>query len=171
MSLQSLTCGHCGGPLDVPGETRFVVCAHCGSRLEVKRTDSAIYTEVLEHLEQKTEQMAEDLHALRRQQELEQLDREWAMERSSLMTASQNGPPTAPSAAAGVIGTVIAAGFGIFWTVQATRMRAPGFFPLFGLLFIAIAIFGGISTVVKADQYRSREAGYLRRREELLRRE
>jgi len=40
----------------------------------------------------------------------------------------------------GGIGSVVAILFGIFWTVSASSMGAPGFFPLFGVLFIILGI-------------------------------
>lgn len=44
--------------------------------------------------------------------------------------------PSAMNAA----GSVIAIIFGIFWTASAASMGAPGFFPLFGVLFIIMGI-------------------------------
>lgn len=40
----------------------------------------------------------------------------------------------------GALASVIAVIFGIFWTITAASMGAPGFFPLFGVLFIIIGI-------------------------------
>lgn len=48
-------------------------------------------------------------------------------------------PGRGPSAM-GAFGSVIAVIFGIFWTITAASMGAPGFFPLFGVLFIIIGI-------------------------------
>lgn len=48
-------------------------------------------------------------------------------------------PGRGPSAM-GAFGSVIAVVFGIFWTITAASMGAPGFFPLFGVLFIIMGI-------------------------------
>lgn len=48
-------------------------------------------------------------------------------------------PGRGPSAM-GAFGAVIAVIFGIFWTITAASMGAPGFFPLFGVLFILMGI-------------------------------
>ena len=40
----------------------------------------------------------------------------------------------------GAFGGIIAVIFGIFWTITAASMGAPPIFPLFGVLFIAIAV-------------------------------
>ena len=52
-------------------------------------------------------------------------------------------PGRGPSAL-GVWGAVIAVVFGVIWTVAAVSMGAPGFFPLFGVLFIITGVIIGI---------------------------
>lgn len=46
-------------------------------------------------------------------------------------------PGRGPSMMGG-IGAVIAIVFGVVWTLSAAQMGAPGFFPLFGVLFILV---------------------------------
>ncbi len=58
MRLLSLTCNHCGAPLEVPAKTRFLTCNYCSSRLEVHRSGSAVHTEVLEAIEERTKKIA-----------------------------------------------------------------------------------------------------------------
>ena len=48
-------------------------------------------------------------------------------------------PGRGPSAM-GAVSSAVAVIFGIFWTITAASMGAPGFFPLFGVLFIIIGI-------------------------------
>lgn len=48
-------------------------------------------------------------------------------------------PGRGPSAM-GAFGSAIAVIFGIFWTIAAVSMGAPGFFPLFGVLFIIVGV-------------------------------
>jgi len=50
-------------------------------------------------------------------------------------------PGRGPSLMGGV-GGVVAAVFGVIWTVGAMSMGAPPFFALFGLLFVGMAIAG-----------------------------
>lgn len=50
-------------------------------------------------------------------------------------------PGRGPSAMS-AFGGIIAALFGVFWTVTASRMGAPFPFPLFGILFIVMALAG-----------------------------
>ena len=52
-------------------------------------------------------------------------------------------PGRGPSMMGG-IGAVIAIVFGIVWTLSAAQMGAPGFFPLFGVLFMLLAVSNAI---------------------------
>jgi hypothetical protein len=40
----------------------------------------------------------------------------------------------------GAMGSVVAIFFGIFWTVMASSMGGPVFFPIFGVMFIGIGV-------------------------------
>jgi len=46
--------------------------------------------------------------------------------------------------AMGLIGSIVAAVFGVFWISIVIGMRAPSFFVIFGILFIVIAVAQGI---------------------------
>lgn len=52
-------------------------------------------------------------------------------------------PGRGPSAM-GAFGSVIAAVFGVIWTIAAVSMGAPWFFALFGVIFIVSAIVQGL---------------------------
>ncbi len=52
-------------------------------------------------------------------------------------------PGRGPSAM-GAMGAVFTALFGVIWTVAAASMGAPWFFPLFGVVFIIMAVVQGI---------------------------
>src|SRR4051812_38004772 len=107
-ALSSVACNHCGAPLEVGPTTRFVTCAHCGSKLEVHRTGSSMYTEVLEAIDQRTQKMAQDLEYIKRQSEIDRLDRDWAMRRDSYMVRnSKSGRVSEPSMAGSLIGAII----------------------------------------------------------------
>jgi LSD1 subclass zinc finger protein len=173
MKAESLVCNNCGAPLSVPRNANYVVCAHCGSHLAIKRTESAHYTEVLQRLDERAEQMSESLEAIQLQNELERIDREWQIEREKYRIEGRNGSSTLPSgggAIVAVIAGVVAVLFGVVWTNMASSMGAPGWFPFFGLIFIMAALVGVASNVMKSSSYSRAEQNYLRRREEVLRR-
>lgn len=106
MELETLSCNNCGAPVEVPRGVDYVTCAHCRSRLEVKRTETSAYTEVLDRLDERTARMAEDLEAIRSDTEVEQIDREWQMEREKYLEHDEHGSSSVPSTG-GVVAVVI----------------------------------------------------------------
>ena len=77
METLSVRCNHCGAPLQVSEGTRFVTCQFCKSSLEVKRTDSSVFTEEVARIADHTEKMSGSLEVITVQNEIEKLDREW----------------------------------------------------------------------------------------------
>src|SRR5688500_10310212 len=135
-SVTSVSCNHCGGPLQVPETTRFVTCSYCGMRLEIHRSGNAVYSEVLAAIDQRTAKMTDDLEAIRRQNEIERLDREWQMRRDSLMVSGKNGPHE-PSTIGGIFGLIMGTVIGI-----AVMASAPAPMNLVGLVFMLVGIGG-----------------------------
>ena len=166
--LLSVTCNHCGAPLSVPDEARFVTCTYCGTRLEVLRSGGAAYTQVLNNIDQRTERIEQDVAELKVRERLDQLDREWMIQREGFMVHDQNGNASLPSAAGAIAGSVIAGVFGIFWICFTAATPAPGFVSLFGVVFIVVAIGGGISAFNKVGKYGVAERKYQQHRRELL---
>jgi DNA-directed RNA polymerase subunit RPC12/RpoP len=167
--LLSVRCNHCGAPLEVSSGARFITCAHCGSQLEIKQTGSAVYTEVLGEINDRTERIERDVAEIKRQNAIEALDRQWELRRESLMVRNKNGATSEPSAIGGVIGGVVAVVFGIIWTAGAASAGAPALFPIFGVVFIFAGVIAAITQVTKASNYKYEETQYLRQRDELAR--
>lgn len=170
MKLIPLTCNHCGAPLEVPRKARFATCEYCSSRLAVHHEGSAWTTEVVESIEKNTRDIAEDVDAIRLQNDIERLDREWMMERGNLMTRGKDGSLSVPSHAGTVIGSIVGVVFIVFWIGMAINIGAPVFFPAFGVVGLVIVIaqcFGGIS---KAEQYQRARHRYQRERRKLAER-
>ena len=186
MELTSVTCNNCGGALQISDSARFVTCRYCNAQLEIKRNQSAIATEVLNRIDQSTAHMADDLSAIRRESELERLDREWSLRRENLLIRRKNGTSAAPAAtigyimivSGGVLGLVGFIMFSLFATVFAALIHgsgAPGIFslipcvlPLFVLGIIAINTVIGIGIIRAARNYQAEERRYLERRQALL---
>ena len=166
MELLSLACGHCGAPLEVPDGTRYVTCGFCSSKLEVHRSGGAIYTEVLEALQKRTAEIADDVEVLKLQNELERIDREWQADREKCVFHGENGSVIEPSAGCGTIVFVIVIGFAIFFTITAGCLFPPMAF--FGLAFIGIAIFGLFSNLKKSNEFNEKKQAYEQRRAEAL---
>ena len=179
MDLTQVSCNGCGAALQIPANARFVTCRYCGANLEIKHTDSAVYTETLNRIDQRTAEMAEDLGAIRRAQEIERLDREWALERNGFMTRDKQGNLREPSATAGMLGAFIGGAFGLLWTIMACAITgsAPAqgpfiiakvIFPLFGIVFTVGAIMTGVKSSGSAAQFREAEQRYQQRRADLM---
>lgn len=169
MPVLSLTCNHCGAPLSVPEGTRFVTCQFCSSQLEIHQSGNAIYTEVLQAIDKRTAEMAADLGTIKRQNELEQLDREWERTRADLLIRGKNGETSVPTRAGGLAGLVLGIPFGIFWICGAASMGAPWFITLFGVVATVLICGSSVSTFFSAGRYSQLAAEHDERRRRLLR--
>ncbi|TWT65273.1 hypothetical protein [Allorhodopirellula solitaria] len=166
MKLISLSCNHCGAPLDVPKSARFVTCGYCDARLAVHHTGSTYSTELLEDIKQTTETLVRDVEKLKGDSELDRLDRQWERERAQFMTTGKDGSQSLPSKAPIVLGTGCVAVFGVFWTILAASMFPP--MALFGIVFVIFAVGGGIIGCKKADRYQQAKKQYHERRRDLI---
>jgi Flp pilus assembly protein TadB len=158
MELLSLACGHCGAPLEVPDGTRFVTCGYCSSKLEVHRSGGAIYTEVLEALQKRTEEIADDVEILKLQNELERIDREWQENRAGYMIGSKHGA-SKPSPIRGTIALLFGIGCIIYFIVTSGRNVSP--VPIFVMF---IFIFLGLLNIKKSRELTKLKNEYERRR-------
>ncbi len=113
---------------------------------------------------------ADQLDEIRHQNEIAQLDREWQLDRERYMVAGRYGYRYVPNKAMSLIGGIVIAGFGTFWTIMAAGMGAPVFFPLFGVLFVLAGIGMSVYGFIKAGQYADAYGRYQRRRAALLNR-
>lgn len=118
--------------------------------------------------------MQSHLKHVRLQNDLEQLDREWLMDREKYMSSTRRGGRQLPNRAGAILGLVIGGGFSIFWTVMAFGItslmpfNAAKIFPLFGLLFLVAIIWGSITEFNKAGAYEKAEQRYEERRAQLV---
>lgn len=168
MRLVSLNCNQCGAPLEVPEKVQFVTCGYCSARLSIQRSGGAVYSQALDEVEKRTEQIADDVETIKLQNELAALDRQWLLDRDKYKVKGQDDQYSVPSQTGSIVGMIIAAAFGLFWTVMAASMGAPFFFPLFGIAFVIFAIVGGISSLNKAEAYQHSRQIYEARRKSLL---
>ncbi|MFK8114194.1 MAG: hypothetical protein AB8B91_18475 [Rubripirellula sp.] len=179
MKVISLNCNHCGAPLDAPLKAKFITCSFCEARLAVQRTGSSYSTELLEELHETTQTLARDVAQIKTGTSIESLDRSWEIERAEYMVQGKHGRVSKPTKGTAVLVGVVMGGFGLFWTVMTlgitgagSRMGAPGFiklFPLFGVLFIGVAIFQAVNIFGKAEAYERAQARYQEKRRELMR--
>jgi Short C-terminal domain len=108
------------------------------------------------------------LEEIKHQNDVAQLDREWAMERERYMVAGRYGYRYVPNRGMSLLGGLVVSTFGIIWTVMAASMGAPVFFPLFGLLFIFAGIGVSAYSFLQANRYEEARLRYQRRRAQML---
>ncbi len=159
MNLVTVRCNNCGAPLQVSDSAKYVTCNFCNTQLAIRATDSAVFTEQIEALVRKTDDIAENLDVIRIQNEIEKLDREFAMERERHLVSGKDGTKQEPSSISAIIGGVLAIVFAIFWMGGASSAGAPPFFSAFGIIFIVAALVMIITSVAKSsslDNARSR---------------
>lgn len=172
MQVEKIVCNSCAAPLEVSTTTQFATCRHCGTKLSIQRTETATFTEVLEGLTAKTDQLSEQVNSLAGFTELAALDREWELERQNYMVSTRNGARHIPSQAGSIGGGIAITIFGCFWTVLAQTITSfiPVLnivFPLFGVVFVIVGIASSISSYTKAGGYRQAEQRYRQRRVEI----
>lgn len=163
MELLSVNCNGCGAPLEVGADTRFATCNHCGARLAIQRTDSAAFTEFLESIDRSTDSVAKLLRDIKRQNEIERIDREWELERKQYDIQGRTPDAVLGNSIGLMIVAVIMGVFGAFWTVSASQMGAGGF-SLFGLVFVGFAVWLGYQSMTGGSKYLEAKERYLERR-------
>jgi LSD1 subclass zinc finger protein len=166
MNLETVTCNNCGAPLQVPAGARFVTCTHCQTSLEVHRDASVVYTEKVSEIADNTQKMAGELAELRRNSELERLDREWEQERQQYMIRGQHGEVQEPSIVGSMIAGVLLTVFSVFWIGVASNAGAP--VALIGVVFLIVGIAVAINGSTKARNLAAGRQRYQRRRAELM---
>jgi len=167
MSVVSLRCNSCGAPLEAPQDARYLTCGFCGAQLQVQHSGSAYYTQVLEQLASRTDQLAEDVADLKLQSELERVDREWQHERMDLLVRDKSGQPRVPHKGASIAVMVVTTVIGLVWMSFAAGIGA-GPMALFGIAFIAVGVFAGMRSMSKAHEYQQAHAAYQQRRRDVL---
>jgi DNA-directed RNA polymerase subunit RPC12/RpoP len=164
MTMQLLTCHHCGASLEVPEGTRFLTCQACSSRLEVQHTETAAATQVLD---QPAAAKTPFIDEISRQDELLRLDRLWEREREEYLIRGKFGQTRIPRTGTGLLTMTFGVIFGGLLIGMNVAMGTPVIFSWLGGLFIMSVVIGSVGTLRKARLYRAREAEYARRREEL----
>lgn len=168
MKISKVCCQGCGAALDVDESLRFVTCNYCHARLEVVHDPTVTHTRLLEKLERRTDQLAGDVKVLQLQNDLEQLDREWALYREAALIRGQNGEVAEPSMARSVGGGIFAILGGIAFLVVVGAMGNTAF-GLFGLVFIGFGVYSISAGSSKAEAFNEFRERYQARRFVLVR--
>lgn len=170
MKLIALNCNHCGAPLEVREKTRFATCAFCNVKLQVHHEGNAVFSEVLEAVQERTEQIADDVARLKLNSELERLDRQWQQQQERLQIRGKDGRLSVPSKKGAYfgMGAVILIG-AIVLAIAFSGNASPGT-GIFGLFIIGVGIVGGMVAIAKADDYEQNRKRYQRQRLDVIKR-
>lgn len=130
-----------------------------------------MFTEVLDDIKKDTETLIDNSEEMLIEKKIARIDREWMIESQQYQLKGNKSSTYHPESSNGIIegvGGVFAIVFGIVWVIGAASMGAPGIFPLFGLVFIGIAIFQMMANSNTIDSYQSAKSRYLSERSRLL---
>jgi hypothetical protein len=167
--LTAVSCNRCGGTLDVAERTNYTTCGFCGTQLRVDRSTTSLATVELDELRTRTDDLERGVSALRDDQRVEQLDRQWEARRAELSISISNGKhePRLP--------TLHGALFRLLSALAPLVLFASGQLASFGeaiLPFLAATtLFGlvqGGTELYKYTQYRQAAALYWNERSRLL---
>lgn len=171
MKLIALNCRNCGAPLQVPDDLKHVTCMHCETQLAIVHEGGAAYTEKLDALSERTDQIEDKLAELNRRQKLTALEQSWQREQESLKIRAKDGSAHLPSKTGGIITGVAGVCVGIFIMMlgigSVGGSEAGGGMVLIGFLFIFIGIGGAIWQVHRADKYEKAKQRYQSRRRQI----
>lgn len=168
MKVTKVCCQGCGADLQIDESIRFVTCNYCNARLEVVHDPTVTHTRQLDKIERTTDRLAGNMKVIELQNDLERLDREWENQRSSLLVRGKDGHVSEPSSTGSMVGGIIMIVFGVFWIGMASSIGAPSLLPLFGLVFIGVAIFSMLNGITKAGAYQSKFSDYDGKRQRLV---
>ncbi len=164
--LQTLNCGNCGAPLEIPTSVNYVTCRFCHSQLHVQRTESVVFTEVIQSLQQETSRLSEATEVLKLKHSLLELEQNWEQKLHSLAVQGKPAFIQRPNRNLAIL-------LGILITIAGIFLFAFGV--LVNPFFILAALLGTplvISLIVREFQNRNELAEdavhFQQRRQELL---
>jgi hypothetical protein len=119
--------------------------------------------------------LADQLEELRDQNELARIDREWQMEREQYLMSNRYGRRIVPTSGLGLASAIGGGVFGLFWLIMAVTITgsapddgpfviAKFVFPLFGVVFILVAVGWGLVCLDRARKYEEAHKAYEARR-------
>lgn len=165
MDAIALSCEKCGAALMAAEGVRFLTCGFCRSRLEIVRSPDSLRTKVLEEMEKTNAALARELEATRIRLAISDLDRDWSVERETLLVQGGNGGRFRPRRVGGILVAVFGVGHGVLWFHLASGImarRQPGtdgrvdlfhYFPYFGILTAAACLGVACFLFVRAAAY------------------
>jgi hypothetical protein len=177
MKLLSLTCQHCGAPLEVPARTTQFKCLYCGSRLHVQWADSVAHAEAIGAA--RTSRLIKTPEQFKIEEEIALLDHAWMMVRQRFMLRGFDGLLSVPNknsikmaGANGVLLGIVPIAMGIASLLTPRSLNLANeiryLLPLLGLLLIVAVVAWCRHAWKKADDFEVHQHAYQSERQRLL---
>lgn len=142
MNVLSILCQRCGAPLQIADESvRFVTCTHCGTPLEIVREATQAHSRILQQIQTATQDHSRRLEVVESENELLQIDKEWATVRERLCGRSRSGALN-DSPMAGCIGPGVSISVGGLAFVIGLCSNPEDFLFPSALFFTLALVFG-----------------------------
>ncbi len=173
MELIPLVCNQCGAKLDAPINIHFVTCQHCSTTLAIKRNDSTIYTEKIDAISEKLDELTKETRRAKLRSKLESLERDWERTREQYKYRREDGSTFDVSSGTGIVGTVIGSIvillFIIFSSNRGSSFPFNGLnsFTVIGVVALVVVIGQGFYFYHKAMDYQNDLRRYQQARQKL----
>ncbi|MFO1094796.1 MAG: hypothetical protein U0992_16050 [Planctomycetaceae bacterium] len=150
MKLLTLTCQHCGAPLEVSTRVSQFQCLFCGSRLYVQWADSVARAEALDDESRRPVQQTKTPEQVRIEEEIDLLDDAWMKIRARFMIPDHEGQLRVPDkyTIQGICGlgvtlgiAAMVSGFLLGWTrlrIDPAYLSTSHMLPLAGVVMIVL---------------------------------
>lgn len=164
--IEKLSCVSCGGRLEVPERTRYLNCNHCGQSLAVKNSETATFTEAMEQLTE----VAEDVAALKINQEIYELDRSWESEQDNFKVSTMGSDEAYASVAKAIfigVTCILLIIFSLVMLLRTGLFSAAGSVSLFFASTGCAWLAASLSTLETAKSYQRSKRGYELKRQRL----
>lgn len=153
MNFISVSCQHCGAPLEVPAEVTHLTCGHCDTTVMLSPAREATQPT----LPKQGEKSPGEKDRVRK--ELKELDQQWNDEQEQRQQEIAWSPFLSYEVAGLVLMVAVVAGFMVGVTTHF----------LFGLLVFALLLVQAAYICAFAEEYESKKFIYRKQREALLR--
>jgi hypothetical protein len=178
MKLLTLTCQHCGAPLEVPARTTQFKCLYCGSRLHVLWADSVAHAEAIEAAQ--TSRLIKTPEQFKVEEEIALLDHVWDTIRQRFMVRDNDNQLSVPDRdnirLTGAFGVLLGVAALVMGAAVVWAPGSPGsgnalvgyLMPLFGVLLIIAIVAWCRHAWKKADDFEVHQHAYQSERQRLL---
>ena len=166
-SVTAVSCNRCGGTLDISARTNFTTCGFCGTRLRVERSATSLSTVELDELRTRTDDLERNVSALRDNQQIEQLDRQWEARRAELSISNGKHEPRLPTLHGTLLRLLSALAPIVFLLSGQLNGFGSSVLPVLGAMTLVGLLQAG-SELHKYLQYRAASTDYWSERARLL---